>query len=93
MGSGSSGDARGPVRTCIGCRSREPVSRLIRLVADPTGGCVVDYDRSLPGRGAHIHPRAECIDQAVARRALARALRVGPGAGIDMTQVRAQLLE
>ena len=68
------------------------MSRLVRLVVGPTGGCVVDFDRILPGRGAHIHPRAECIDQAEARRALARALRVGSGAGVDMTQVRAQLL-
>lgn len=70
------------------------MSRLVRLVADVAapGGCVVDHDRTLPGRGAHIHPRVECIDQAAARRALPRALRVGPGAGVDITQVRAQLL-
>lgn len=80
---------------CIGCRTREPVSRLVRLVADAAapGGCVVDQERIRPGRGAHIHPRAECIEQAARRRALARALRSPAGAQIDITQVRAQILE
>ena len=101
---GSSGDAiregaagglnQGPIRTCIGCRTREPASTLVRLVADgdAPGGCAVDHERTRPGRGAHIHPRAECIDQAARRRALPRALRSPAGAGIDITQVRAEIL-
>ena len=70
------------------------MSRLVRLVADATapGGCVVDPDRTRPGRGAHIHPRDECIEAAVKRRALPRALRSRVGASIDITQVRAQIL-
>ena len=83
----------GPVRTCIGCRTRDSVSELVRLVADPTEGCVVDPDRSKPGRGANIHPRAECIELAARRRALPRALRSRGGAGPDITQVRAQILD
>lgn len=89
---GSSGE---PIRMCIGCRTREPVSLLVRLVADPgaPGGIRVDRPRNSPGRGAHIHPRETCIEQAVRRRALPRALRVPAGAGIDIEQVRAGILE
>ncbi len=100
MGVGSSGEpirnhGRSPVRMCIGCRTREPASTLVRIVADlaSPGGCVVDHDRTRPGRGAHIHPRPECIEQAATRRALARALRVPAGAGVDITQVRAEILD
>jgi predicted RNA-binding protein YlxR (DUF448 family) len=32
-----------------------------------------------PGRGAHLHPTTECLDQAVRRRAFSRALRVQEG--------------
>jgi predicted RNA-binding protein YlxR (DUF448 family) len=77
---------------CIGCRTREPVSRLVRLVVDAHGRCVVDTERTLPGRGAHIHPRVECIDQAAARRALPRALGSRGGARLDISQVRAEVL-
>ncbi|WP_267127722.1 YlxR family protein [Demequina phytophila] len=40
------------------------------------GRAVVDERRSLPGRGAWLHPGPECLAQALRRRALPRALRV-----------------
>jgi Predicted nucleic-acid-binding protein implicated in transcription termination len=91
LGAGSSGE---PIRTCIGCRAREPISALVRIVADASapGGCAVDANRDRPGRGAHIHPRAECVEQAQRRRALARALRVSAG-GVDIEQVRSPILD
>jgi uncharacterized protein len=42
---------------------------------------VPDPDGTAPGRGAHLHPTAECYDLAVRRKAFARALRQQPGAG------------
>jgi len=70
------------------------VSLLIRLVADPDApaGCRVDRRGSHPGRGAHIHPREECIELASRRRALTRALRIPVGASADIEQVRDQIL-
>lgn len=90
MGVGFSGE---PIRTCIGCRAREPMSALVRIVADPSapGGCVVDADRTQAGRGAHIHPRAECVEEARRRRALARALRI-PATQVDIGQVSSHIL-
>ena len=65
-----------PVRTCVGCRKRAPVTELLRVVA--AGGTLVpDPRRRLPGRGASLHPTAECLQAAVRRRAFPRALRRG----------------
>ncbi|MFL6136182.1 MAG: DUF448 domain-containing protein [Frankiaceae bacterium] len=62
----------------MGCRERAPKSILLRVVV--VGDAVVpDHRGRLPGRGAYLHPVAACLESAVRRRALARALRVaGP---------------
>ena len=41
------------------------------VVPDPTA--------TAPGRGAHVHPTAECYELAVRRKAFGRALRVATG--------------
>ncbi|MBV9832166.1 MAG: YlxR family protein, partial [Marmoricola sp.] len=41
------------------------------VVPDPTG--------TAPGRGAHLHPTADCLARAERRRAFARALRHDAG--------------
>ena len=63
-----------PVRTCLGCRDRAPQAELLRVVAD-AGSVRADPRRALPGRGAYLHPDAECVQRAVRRRAFGRALR------------------
>ena len=82
----SAAPADEPVRTCVGCRKRSPVSELLRVVADdgPSGLRVVpDPRRRLPGRGASMHRAQACLDLAQRRRAFPRALRI-PGP-IDLT--------
>ena len=67
------------MRTCVGCRKRGAKSDLIRIVAQHGGRgsvLVLDIEGRLPGRGAHLHPRVECLDKAVRIRAFARALRL-----------------
>ncbi|MEU6644877.1 YlxR family protein [Saccharomonospora sp. NPDC046836] len=64
-----------PVRTCVGCRQRALIGELLRVVA-VGGALVVDERRRLPGRGAWVHPVAECLAKAERRRAFSRALRV-----------------
>ena len=69
----------GPTRTCVGCRSREPASLLLRFVAVSAGEgfrLQPDPDRVLPGRGAHLHPDPACFALAERRRAFGRALRL-----------------
>lgn len=63
------------MRTCVGCRAREPRPALLRVVV-VEGVLVVDHARRLPGRGASVHPDLVCVDLADKRRAFARALRV-----------------
>jgi uncharacterized protein len=70
----------GPVRTCVGCRKRELAVELLRVVAVSTGNgkyaVTVDPAGSLPGRGAWLHPIPKCAQEAIRRRAFARALRI-----------------
>ncbi|MGU3498117.1 YlxR family protein [Mycobacterium sp. C31M] len=70
----------GPVRTCVGCRKRELAVDLLRLAAvtDRPGACAVTVDAAgnLPGRGAWLHPDPQCVDVALRRRAIGRALRI-----------------
>ena len=64
---------------CIGCRQRAAKSELLRVVAgsdtDGHPAVVPDPRGRAAGRGAHLHPTAECLEQAVRRRAFGRALR------------------
>ncbi|WP_319017953.1 YlxR family protein [Mycolicibacterium baixiangningiae] len=70
----------GPVRTCVGCRKRELAAELLRVAAvvDGNGECaaIVDTAGNLPGRGAWLHPREQCLHAAIRRRAFVRALRI-----------------
>ena len=79
-------DSTTVIRTCIGCRSRDDMTALVRLVAVPGEEATVvtpDPRRTLPGRGAHLHPDPRCLEQARRRKAFGRALRVeGP---LDLT--------
>jgi predicted RNA-binding protein YlxR (DUF448 family) len=73
-----------PVRTCVGCRKREPAPELLRIVVygcstgdgTDTVTIVPDPQRRLSGRGAWLHPFSACLSTAVRRRAIGRALRV-----------------
>jgi predicted RNA-binding protein YlxR (DUF448 family) len=53
---------------------------LLRVVAVSTGNgeyaVTVDTAGNLPGRGAWLHPRQECLRAAIRRRAVGRALRI-----------------
>jgi predicted RNA-binding protein YlxR (DUF448 family) len=73
----------GPLRTCVGCRRATDKAQLVRLVWQQA--VVVDLRQRQPGRGAYLHPTAECFAQAVRRRSLGRALRVS---GVDPEALR-----
>jgi predicted RNA-binding protein YlxR (DUF448 family) len=63
-----------PVRTCVGCRQRVSQKALLRvnlvenrLIPNPKGGSM--------GRGAWLHPSSKCLEIAIDRKALGRALK------------------
>ena len=82
------------LRTCVGCRARDERSALLRVVALAGNGTahtgvpllVPDERGRLPGRGAWLHPRLDCLDLADQRRAFPRALRITHA--VDLTQLR-----
>jgi predicted RNA-binding protein YlxR (DUF448 family) len=78
----SSDTTVGSVRTCVGCRQRTDKRELLRVVAGDRGSgreVVPDPAGRAPGRGAHLHPTAGCLELALRRRAFPRALRAEGG--------------
>ncbi|NMN99831.1 YlxR family protein [Gordonia sp. TBRC 11910] len=68
---------------CLGCRQRSQArgaaADLVRIVAvrgESGPVIVVDHTKSMPGRGAWLHARTECVSTVVRRKALPAALRV-----------------
>ena len=61
-------------RTCVGCREESPKRALVRIVRSPEGAVVVDGRGKLPGRGAYLCLRRECLEKAQKTGAIARAL-------------------
>ncbi|HEY0506690.1 MAG TPA: YlxR family protein [Blastococcus sp.] len=80
-----------PVRTCVGCRKRAPVSDLLRVVVR-SGVLTPDPRRRLPGRGASVHPTSECLHAAERRRAFPRALRLPGGSPVEAGPLRVHVL-
>jgi N utilization substance protein A len=69
------------LRICVGCGRRDVRGALVRFVATGEDGTRVTLDpgsfqgkRSNPARGAHVHPRRECLVNA-AKRGLSRSFR------------------
>ena len=72
------------VRTCLGCRLRTDPSALLRVVAR-AGVVIPDPSATMTGRGAWVHPTAECIAASIKRRAFGRALR--SSSALDTTEL------
>ena len=71
-------DGHGPVRSCVGCSERVDTAgnhTLVRLIVSPEGEVAVDARGGGFGRGAHVHPRPDCLQKAV-ERGLARSAKV-----------------
>jgi predicted RNA-binding protein YlxR (DUF448 family) len=62
-----------PQRTCVGCRETLPKRELIRVVRTPEG-VRIDQTGKLDGRGAYMHDRKSCWEQAL-KGSLANALK------------------
>ncbi|MEO8851043.1 MAG: YlxR family protein [Allobranchiibius sp.] len=79
------------MRTCVGCRKRDDRSELLRVAATAVDGSwnVVHNERGrYPGRGAWLHPTADCLDKAIQRRGLHRALPVPTAAVLEVEALR-----
>ncbi len=84
-----------PERTCIGCRSIREKYEVVRIIAGPEG-VLIDYREKLAGRAAYICPRVECIEKALSRDTLARALRINvkpPDVSTFVTRLETNILD
>ena len=70
-----------PVRTCVGCGEKAGQRELVRLRIEGER-VFIDGDWMRGGRVAWRHAARSCLEQAVRRRALARAFR-GKAASVD----------
>jgi predicted RNA-binding protein YlxR (DUF448 family) len=74
----------GPLRTCIVTGRTAAPERMIRFVVGPDGDVVPDLARRLPGRGMWLRAERALLEQAIARKAFARAARAAVKAAADL---------
>ena len=72
----------GPQRTCVVCRSTTAKRALHRIVRSPDGGVGYDPTGKAPGRGAYLCGQPACLETAVRRRSIHRALKVTDTAAV-----------
>ncbi|MGI6739222.1 MAG: RNase P modulator RnpM [Christensenellales bacterium] len=63
-----------PMRMCVACREMTPKRELIRVVRSPEGEISIDDRGKKNGRGAYVCNKIECIQNALKRKQLERAL-------------------
>jgi uncharacterized protein len=77
------------MRMCVGCRQRRPAMEMIRFNA-LGDAVVVSWDsRKRSGRGCYVCPTVSCVDKALNKRMLQKALR----RDIAVTPSREELLD
>ena len=77
-----------PLRTCIACRRKEEYTAFLRVARDVAG-------RLGPwkgfGRSAYLHPTAACIEAALQKGRLERALK-GPVSAQEREALKTELV-
>uniref|UniRef100_A0A7C2I399 YlxR family protein n=1 Tax=Ammonifex degensii TaxID=42838 RepID=A0A7C2I399_9THEO len=63
-----------PQRQCVGCREMKPKKELVRVVRTPAAEILVDPTGKKSGRGAYICFAERCLNEAVKKKRLERAL-------------------
>lgn len=66
---------RSPIRKCVGCGARRDKIELLRVVNNK-GDILVDPGGRTPGRGAYLCPNLDCLDKAVEKDSLKKALKI-----------------
>ncbi len=64
-----------PERLCLGCQTVMPKKAMVRIVRSPEGEYAVDATGKMPGRGAYICPKAECLAAAQKSKGLERSFK------------------
>jgi predicted RNA-binding protein YlxR (DUF448 family) len=72
-----------PRRTCVVCRAAAAKRELHRIVRGPDGTVAYDPTGKAAGRGAYLCGRPDCLETAVRRRSILRALKVRDAAAAE----------
>jgi len=64
-----------PNRTCVACRTTRPKRDLMRIVRTPAGDVAPDETGRAAGRGAYVCRTGDCLQTAIKKGALSRALK------------------
>lgn len=73
-----------PTRMCVACRSISSLNQLWRFVRVVDGFVLFDQKYCLDGRGAYTCKNQKCLEQAIHKKAFARAFKK-PILGISMS--------
>jgi uncharacterized protein len=73
---------RQPQRTCVVCRSTTAKRALHRIVRSPAGSVGYDPTGKAPGRGAYLCGQPACLEAALRRGSIQRALKVTDTAAV-----------
>lgn len=65
-----------PLRKCLGCNEQFPKKSLVRVVRNNQGEVTLDLTGKAHGRGAYVCAKKSCLDTALKRKAIQRALEV-----------------
>ncbi len=65
-----------PLRKCLGCNEQFPKKSLVRIVRNNEGEVSLDLHGKAHGRGAYICNKKACLNTALKRKAIQRALEV-----------------
>ena len=61
---------------CIACREMKEKKELLRVVKTPEGEVKVDTTGKVNGRGSYLCKNSQCINQAIKKKQISRALEV-----------------
>ena len=65
-----------PERTCCACGAKKPQANLRRVASSSGSAPTLDPSGKAPGRGAYLCFDVACIERALQRKALERALKL-----------------
>lgn len=63
-----------PIRKCLGCGEHFEKRNLVRVVKNKEGQVALDKTGRMNGRGAYICNQSSCLESALKKKALQRAL-------------------
>ena len=67
--------SRSPISKCVGCGARRDKIELLRVVNNK-GDILIDPGERITGRGAYLCPNMDCLDKAVEKDSLKKALKI-----------------